>query len=207
MRPWNHHSFSNGLGCPLAAILVPAVWPGMVALLFAAVMPGGSIASASAAPGGPVDPVAQGLAHDEFEVAALEPRQLLGKQGHALPPGARHRSDERRVTTRLRGAAGSVRAVERKLKLTAILAPRPGPLPMSVRWEPTRSHAAAPPSVGYPKSFAAHKIPSVAVQLSIGCADLSLSRIPFFANVRPARSLRSDVQHACQRLQRDSGDG
>src|SRR6266478_7030281 len=36
----------------------------------------------------PADPVAQGFAHHEFEVTALQPRQLLGEQGHALPPGA-----------------------------------------------------------------------------------------------------------------------
>src|SRR5215831_18175224 len=34
----------------------------------------------------PADPVAQGLAHDEPEVAALEPRQFLGEQCRALPP-------------------------------------------------------------------------------------------------------------------------
>src|SRR5712671_273621 len=55
---------------------------------------GGSKASASGAGSeGPTDPVAQGLPHDEVEVAALEPRQLLGEQGHALPPGARHPGD------------------------------------------------------------------------------------------------------------------
>src|SRR5258708_16370792 len=55
---------------------------------------GGSKASASGAGSeGRTDPVAQGLPHDEVEVAALEPRQLLGEQGHALPPGARHPGD------------------------------------------------------------------------------------------------------------------
>jgi hypothetical protein len=38
-------------------------------------------------------PVAQGFAHDEVEVAALEPRQFLGEQGQALPPQARHPGD------------------------------------------------------------------------------------------------------------------
>jgi transposase-like protein len=33
------------------------------------------------------------LAHDEVEVAALQPRQCLGEQGHALPPGAWHAGD------------------------------------------------------------------------------------------------------------------
>src|SRR5713101_7738657 len=57
---------------------------------------GGSIASASGAGSeGPADPVAQGLPHDEVEVAALQPRQFLGEQGHALPPGARHAGDVR----------------------------------------------------------------------------------------------------------------
>src|SRR6516162_2855720 len=53
-----------------------------------------SIASPFAAGGkGPADPVAQRFAHDEFEVAALQPRQFLGEQAHALPPGARHPRD------------------------------------------------------------------------------------------------------------------
>src|SRR6267378_86892 len=43
----------------------------------------------------PADPVAQGLPHDEVEVAAFEPRQLFGEQGHALPPRARHAGDVR----------------------------------------------------------------------------------------------------------------
>src|SRR6202030_2799810 len=41
----------------------------------------------------PVHPVADRFAHGELEVAALEPRQFLGEQGHALPPGARHPGD------------------------------------------------------------------------------------------------------------------
>src|SRR6266851_7739307 len=41
----------------------------------------------------PADPVAQRLAHHEVEIAALQPRQFLGKQGHALPPGAEHAGD------------------------------------------------------------------------------------------------------------------
>src|SRR5712664_843476 len=49
----------------------------------------------SAGSEGPADPVAQGLAHDQVEVAALQPRQFLGEQGHALPPGARHPGDVR----------------------------------------------------------------------------------------------------------------
>src|ERR1700730_13179456 len=54
-----------------------------------------SIASPLAGGKWPADPVAQGLPHDEVEVAALQPRQLLGEQGHALPPRARHAGDVR----------------------------------------------------------------------------------------------------------------
>src|SRR6516164_8420995 len=59
--------------------------------------PGSSRARAAPASGDgrkrPADPVAQGLAHDEVEVAAFEPRQFLGEQGYALAPGARHAGD------------------------------------------------------------------------------------------------------------------
>jgi hypothetical protein len=49
------------------------------------------MASASGVGGkGPADPVAQGLSHNEVELATLELRQFLGEQGHALPPRAGH---------------------------------------------------------------------------------------------------------------------
>jgi hypothetical protein len=35
----------------------------------------------------------EGLAHDEVEVATFEPRQFLGEQGYALPPGAGYPGD------------------------------------------------------------------------------------------------------------------
>jgi len=41
----------------------------------------------------PAHPVAQGFAHDQLEIAALEPRQFLGEHRHALPPGTRHPGD------------------------------------------------------------------------------------------------------------------
>src|SRR5579884_513565 len=41
----------------------------------------------------PADPVAEGAAHDEIEVAAAEPGQFLGEHRHALPPAARHAGD------------------------------------------------------------------------------------------------------------------
>src|SRR6266478_1776163 len=63
-------------------------------LSFATTVLVASIASGFGAGGErPADPVAQGVAHDEFAVAALQPWQLIGEQGHALPPGARHSGD------------------------------------------------------------------------------------------------------------------
>src|SRR4051794_28395813 len=41
----------------------------------------------------PADPIAHSLAHDQFEIAALQPGQLLGEHGHALPPGTGHPRD------------------------------------------------------------------------------------------------------------------
>src|SRR5215469_4526084 len=41
----------------------------------------------------PAHPVAHRFSHDELEVAALEPRQLLGEHRRALPPRARHPGD------------------------------------------------------------------------------------------------------------------
>src|SRR5215469_14397486 len=41
----------------------------------------------------PAEPVADRAAHHELAVLAGEPRQLLGEQGHALPPRARHARD------------------------------------------------------------------------------------------------------------------
>src|SRR6266436_4717485 len=41
----------------------------------------------------PADPIAQRLAHYEIEIAPLQPRQFLGEQRHALPPGAVHAGD------------------------------------------------------------------------------------------------------------------
>src|SRR5207244_5360884 len=38
----------------------------------------------------PAHPVAQGFAHDQLEIAALQPGQLLGEHRHALPPGTGH---------------------------------------------------------------------------------------------------------------------
>src|SRR6516225_7502307 len=39
------------------------------------------------------DPVAQGAAHHQLEVAAFEPRHLLGEHRRALPPGTGHSRD------------------------------------------------------------------------------------------------------------------
>ena len=41
----------------------------------------------------PANPVANGAAHHQLEVAALEPRHLLGEHRHALLPRARHAGD------------------------------------------------------------------------------------------------------------------
>src|SRR5678809_251246 len=41
----------------------------------------------------PAEPVTDGPAHDQLEVAALQPGQLFGEQRHALTPRARHARD------------------------------------------------------------------------------------------------------------------
>src|SRR5438874_12574338 len=41
----------------------------------------------------PVEPIAHGAAHHQFEVLAFEPGQFLGEEGHALQPRARHAGD------------------------------------------------------------------------------------------------------------------
>src|SRR5438552_18571163 len=41
----------------------------------------------------PSQPVTDSSAHDQFEVAALQPGQLLREQRHALTPRARHARD------------------------------------------------------------------------------------------------------------------
>src|SRR6059036_3540879 len=41
----------------------------------------------------PSQPVTDGPAHDQLEVAALQPGQLFREQGHALTPRARHARD------------------------------------------------------------------------------------------------------------------
>jgi hypothetical protein len=41
----------------------------------------------------PAHPVAQGFAHDQREIAALESRQFLGEHRYALPPRGGHPGD------------------------------------------------------------------------------------------------------------------
>src|SRR6476660_9285239 len=41
----------------------------------------------------PSEPVTDGPAHDQLEVAALQPGQLFREQGHARTPRARHARD------------------------------------------------------------------------------------------------------------------
>src|SRR2546422_11540519 len=59
----------------------------------------------------PSQPVTGGPAHDQFEVAALQPGQLFGEQRHALTPRARHARDVR-APEPARGAEGVVEAVQ-----------------------------------------------------------------------------------------------
>src|SRR5437867_8960059 len=59
----------------------------------------------------PSQPVTDSPAHDQFEVAALQPGQLFGEQRHALTPRARHARDVR-APEPARGAEGVVEAVE-----------------------------------------------------------------------------------------------
>src|SRR2546430_4557378 len=58
----------------------------------------------------PSQPVTDSPAHDQFEVAALQPGQLFGEQRHALTPRARHARDVG-APEPARGAEGVVEAV------------------------------------------------------------------------------------------------
>src|SRR5262245_51092868 len=59
----------------------------------------------------PAQPVTDRAAHDQLEVAALEPRQLLGEQRHALTPRAGHARDVR-APEEARGAERVVEPVQ-----------------------------------------------------------------------------------------------
>src|SRR5256885_17194320 len=59
----------------------------------------------------PSQPVTDSPAHDQFEVAALQPGQLFREQRHALAPRARHARDVR-APEPARGAEGVVEAVQ-----------------------------------------------------------------------------------------------
>src|SRR4029434_8241996 len=59
----------------------------------------------------PSQPVTDSPAHDQFEVAALQPGQLFREQRHALTPRARHARDVG-APEPARGAEGVVEAVE-----------------------------------------------------------------------------------------------
>src|SRR5215471_491950 len=59
----------------------------------------------------PSEPVTDGPAHDQLEVAALQPGQLFGEQRHALTPRAGHARDVG-APEPARGAEGLVEAVQ-----------------------------------------------------------------------------------------------
>src|SRR5256885_14907903 len=59
----------------------------------------------------PSQPVTEGPAHDQLEVAALQPGQLFREQRHALTPRARHARDVG-APEPARGAEGVVEAVQ-----------------------------------------------------------------------------------------------
>src|SRR5512143_3926706 len=59
----------------------------------------------------PSQPVTDGPAHDQLEVAALQPGQLFGEQRHALTPRAGHARDVG-APEPARGAEGVVEAVQ-----------------------------------------------------------------------------------------------
>src|SRR5512143_2827013 len=59
----------------------------------------------------PAEPVTDGPAHDQLEVAALQPGQLFGEQRHALTPRAGHARDVG-APEPARGAEGVVEAVQ-----------------------------------------------------------------------------------------------
>src|SRR5258708_10147849 len=76
----------------------------------------------------PSQPVTDGPAHDQFEVAALQPGQLFREQRLALTPRARHARDAG-TPEPARGAEGVVEAVQNFLGV----AERGGPLGRSPR--------------------------------------------------------------------------
>src|SRR5258706_7175317 len=59
----------------------------------------------------PSEPVTDSPAHDQFEVAALQPGQLFREQRHALTPRARHARDVG-APEPSRGAEGVVEAAQ-----------------------------------------------------------------------------------------------
>src|SRR5678815_2692589 len=59
----------------------------------------------------PSEPVTDGPAHDQLEVAALQPGQLFCEQRHALTPRARHARDVG-APEPARGAEGVVEAAQ-----------------------------------------------------------------------------------------------
>src|SRR4030095_13551474 len=59
----------------------------------------------------PSQPVTDGPAHDQLEVAALQPRPLCREQRHALAPRARHARDVG-APEPARGAEGVVETVQ-----------------------------------------------------------------------------------------------
>src|SRR5207249_12318868 len=59
----------------------------------------------------PSQPVTDSPAHDQFEVAALQPGQRFREQRHALTPRARHARDVG-APEPARGAEGAVEAVQ-----------------------------------------------------------------------------------------------
>src|ERR1041384_5249836 len=78
-------------------------------------MPGGAIGGrAMSSPpllSFPSEPVTDRAAHDQLEVAALQPGQLFGEQRHALTPRARHARDVG-APEPARGAEGVVEAAQ-----------------------------------------------------------------------------------------------
>src|SRR5215813_15184660 len=92
----------------------------------------------------PSQPVTNGPAHDQLEVAALQPRELFSEQHHALTPRARHACDVG-APEPARGAEGVVEAVQivvdvaKRVRLIGV-ARRAGRLHRDVRIFREREH-------------------------------------------------------------------
>src|SRR5438093_4854005 len=89
----------------------------------------------------PSQPVTDSPAHDQFEVAALQPGQLFREQRHALAPRARHARDVG-APEPARGAEGVIEAVQIVVDVAKRIGRSP-PCRLSLRSGPCPRRAAS----------------------------------------------------------------